>query len=187
MDEILNAYYADNARKLRILVDKMLLRFGGLSDRDKDDFYSLANEVFVSVMKKYDYKQPFDSFLYACLLRRIKAEMTKRNRYKRKTDRLSVSIYMPVGEDGETVVADLLVSDFDMDREIFDKENEHPKMERYLERLTRRQRKVVALLMDSYDADEIRRILCMTKKEYADAMAGIHAYENISVLFGSVL
>ncbi len=182
MDEILNAYYADNARKLRMLVDKMLSRFGGWSDQDKDDFYSLANEVFVSVIRKYDNGQPFESFLYTCLLRRIKAEMTRRNRYKRKTDRLSVSIYMPIGEEEEMVVADLLVSDFDMDREIFDEE-ENPKLEQYLTQLTKRQRKVAELLMESYDADEIRQMLCMTKKEYADAMMGIHAYENISVLF----
>lgn len=183
MDEILNVYYADNAKKLRLLVDRMLFRFGGLSDRDKDDFYSLANEVFVNVMKKYDNEQSFDSFLYTCLQRRIKAEMTRRNRYKRKTDRLSVSIYMPVAEGEETVVADLLVSDFDMDREIFDKDDASPKLERYLEQLTKRQRKVVELLMDSYDAEEIQRMLGMTKKEYTDAMMGIHAYENISILF----
>lgn len=183
MDEILNAYYADNAKKLHMLVDRMLFRFGGLSDQDKDDFYSLANEVFVHVMRKYDNDQPFDSFLYTCLLRKIKAEMTRRNRYKRKTDRLSVSIYMPVGEEEELIVADILVSDFDMDREIFEKNNDNSKMEKYLEQLTKRQRKIVELLMDSYDADEIQKLLCITKKEYMDAMLGIHAYENISVLF----
>jgi len=183
MDEILNAYYADNAKKLRMLVDRMLFRFGGLSDQDRDDFYSLANEVFVNVMRKYDNDQPFDNFLYTCLLKRIKAEMTRRNRYKRKTDRLSVSIYMPVAEGEEQLVADVLVSDFDMDKEIFGDNNENPKMEKYLEQLTKRQRKIVEMLMDSYDAGEIQKLLCITKKEYTDAMTGIHAYENISILF----
>ena len=45
MDKILNTYYADNAKKLHKIVDKILLKFGGLSDQDRDDFYSLANEL----------------------------------------------------------------------------------------------------------------------------------------------
>lgn len=53
-DQILNTYYAQNARKLHRTVDKILLKFGGLSGKDFDDFYSLANEVFVDVMNRYD-------------------------------------------------------------------------------------------------------------------------------------
>ncbi len=52
MEELLKAYYADNAKKLRGLVDKILSKFGGLSDKDRDDFYSLANEVFVDAMRR---------------------------------------------------------------------------------------------------------------------------------------
>ncbi len=64
MEHILNTYYADNAKKLHSMVDKILLKFGGLSDKDMDDFYSLANEVFVDVMKRFDNSQSFDVFLY---------------------------------------------------------------------------------------------------------------------------
>ena len=51
MEHIVNLYYADNAKKLHGMVDKILLKFGGISNKDKDDFYSLANEVFVDVLK----------------------------------------------------------------------------------------------------------------------------------------
>ena len=37
--------------------------------------------------------------------------------------------------------------------------------------------------MASYEAKEIRNILHITQKEYADAMLGIRSYENISILF----
>lgn len=82
--DILNTYYADNAKKLHKTVDRILCKFGGLSDKDTDDFYSLANEVFADVMKRYDYKQSFDGFLYSCLSNKIMTEITKRNREKRK-------------------------------------------------------------------------------------------------------
>ena len=75
MEQILNAYYVDNAKKLHKIVDEILSKFGGLSGKDMDDFYSLANEVFVDVMKRYDPSQSFDNFLYSCLLNRIKTEM----------------------------------------------------------------------------------------------------------------
>ena len=38
----IHAYYADNAKKLHRTVDKILQKFGGLSSKDLDDFYSLA-------------------------------------------------------------------------------------------------------------------------------------------------
>ena len=43
MEQLLAVYYQDNAKKLHRLVDKILLKFVGLSDKDLDDFYSLAN------------------------------------------------------------------------------------------------------------------------------------------------
>ena len=54
MEQILMTYYADNARKLHRIVDKILLRFGGLSDKDLYHFYTLANEVLVDAMRLYD-------------------------------------------------------------------------------------------------------------------------------------
>lgn len=63
--ELLEKYYRQNARKLREKVDKILSGFGGITEKDYDDFYSLANEVFVDVLKKYDASQNFDSFLFS--------------------------------------------------------------------------------------------------------------------------
>jgi len=74
MERILKYYYTNNAAKLHDMVDKILSKFGGLSDKDMDDFYSLANEVFVDVMRRYDGSQSFDGFLYSCLLNKIKTE-----------------------------------------------------------------------------------------------------------------
>ena len=124
MEEILNEYYEDNARKLRQMVDKILGRFGGLSDKDKDDFYSLANEVFTDVMRRYDQSQPFASFLYSCLSNRIKTEMTGRNREKRTANRMSISIDAPAGEEEDVTVGELIADSFSVEREAFDGKEE---------------------------------------------------------------
>ena len=97
MDQILYSYYANNARKLHKIVDRILYKFGGIYGKDKDDFYSLANEVFVYAMRRYDGAQSFDGFLYSCLKNKILSEITKRNREKRRADRIALSIDAPVG------------------------------------------------------------------------------------------
>ena len=183
MEQILISYYEDNAKRLRLIVDKLLARFGGLSPKDTDDFYSLANEVFVDVLQKYDDRKPFDSFLYCCLSNKIKSEMTRRNREKRKADGLSVPLDAPWGEEDMTL-ADVLASDFNLVREVLGEEGEQSrKIERYLLSLSVQERRVLTLLAASYKAREIQRLLHISKKEYLDALAGIHAYENISLLF----
>lgn len=184
MEQILNTYYADNAKKLHRVVDKILLKFGGLSDKDLDDFYSLANEVFAKIITTYDGSQSFDAFLYSCLLNRIKTEITSRNREKRKADRMSISIDTPVGEDKSLTLGDTIADGFDVESEVFGKENyKSSKIGKYLDSLTKRQRKVVELLAASYNSGEIQDILHITQKEYADALVGIHSYDNISLLF----
>ena len=184
MEQILNTYYADNAKKLHRIVDKILLKFGGLSDKDLDDFYSLANEVFVDVMKRYDDSLSFDGFLYSCLLNKIKSEMTKRNREKRKADRMSISLDTPINDDENSTIADILVGNFDLEREIF-KEGEEGYSQRmltYLSKLSNLQKEVLRLNMSGYLPNEIREELHISEKQYADCYAAIHSYRNVSVL-----
>lgn len=181
MENILNTYYADNAKKLRKAVDKILLKFGGISD--KDDFYSLANEVFADVMKKYDASQSFDICLYSCLSNKIKTEMTRRNREKRKADIMSVSIDTPVGDNEDYVLGDIIAGDFNIEKEIFGEETlKSLKLEKYLNKLSKCQRKILELSAASYDAGEIQKMLNITQKEYTDNMMAVHSYENIKIL-----
>lgn len=185
MEQILNAYYAENAKKLHRVVDKILLKFGGLSDKDLDDFYSLANEVFVDVMKRYDSEQSFDGFLYSCLSNKIMSEMTKRNREKRKADRMSISIDTPVGEDKNLTLGDTIADDFDVENEVLEDDDEEysSKMLLYLSKLSNIQKEILKLNIAGYLPNEIREELHISEKEYTDCYAAIHSYRNVSVLF----
>lgn len=182
-DQILNSYYADNARKLRRAVDRILFKFGGLAGKDTDDFYSLANEVFADALRRYDGIQPFDGFLHVCLSNKIMSEMTRRNREKRRADRMAVSLDAPVGDEDGCNLEDLIADSFDLEKEIFGEVNSLAvKLERYLEKLSRRQKEVLRLLSDCYRASEIQKALHMNKREYADELAIIRSYENIKIL-----
>lgn len=185
MEQILMTYYENNAKKLRETVDKILLKFGGIPDGDVDDFYSLANEVFVDTMRRYDGVQPFDAFLYSCLRNKIKTEITRRNRIKRRTDRMSIPLDTPVGEDEDVTIGDMLADSFTIEGELFDGRNEgySQRMLLYLNRLSRLQREVLNLDMAGYLPAEIREILHINEKQYADCYDAIRSYRNISVLF----
>lgn len=184
MEEIVNSYYKDNAQKLHREVDKILSRFGGLSNKDLDDFYSLANEVFVDAMRRYDETQSFDAFLYSCLFHKIKSEMTRRNRRKRQGDRRAVSIDTPVSEDEDTTIGDMLAADYTIERELFEEKEEgySKRMLLYLSKLSTLQKDVLKLSMAGYHSNEIKDRLHISEKQYTDCCAAIHSYRNISIL-----
>ena len=121
MEPIVVSYYQNNAKKLNNVVDKILLKLHFV-DVDKNDFYSLANEIFMYTVRDYDKSQSFDGFLYSCLYKKFCTEMTSRKRDKRCTkvkvkeknekgeviEKIviipDVSIYSPIGEDESSTI-----------------------------------------------------------------------------------
>ena len=184
--DILNTYYVDNARKLHKTVDRILCKFGGLSSKDKDDFYSLANEVFTDVLKRYDYKQSFDGFLYSCLSNKVMSEITKRNREKRKADRMAVSLDAMSESGEERCLLDFIPSDFStFDEAVKLQENGQyqDKVQMYISKLSNQQVNILNLLIDGYKSSEIQMILEISSKEYAVNIQAMRSYENIKILF----
>lgn len=185
MEQILITYYANNAKKLHNIVNKILLKFGGLSDKDMDDFYSLANEVFADVMKRYDTEQSFDGFLYSCLSNKIKTEITKRNREKRKADRMSVSINSPIGDGENSTIGDMIADEFSIEKELFEEEKRkewRKETIEFLDGLSPLQRKIAFLLSDNNTPDEICEELHITLKHFENSMKRILSDEKIKPL-----
>lgn len=185
MEQILVTYYANNAKKIRSIVDKILLKFGGLSNKDMDDFYSLANEVFVDVMRRYDGSLSFDGFLYSCLLNKIKTEITRRNREKRKADRMSISIDTPIGDDENYTIGDMIADEFTIEKELFEKEEREEwreEVKEYLQGLSPLQREIALLLSDNNTPEEICEELHITIKHFYNSLNRILADERIKPL-----
>ena len=184
--QILDTYYADNARKLHRVVDRILSKFGGLTYKDTDDFYSLANEVFADAIKRYDCEQSFDGFLYSCLSNKIMSEISKRNCEKRKADRMSISLEATNDKGEDYSLLDCIPSDFDTFEEASKcQENGEycNKVQQYISKLSNQQVNILNLLIDGYKPFEVRRILEMSPKEYKNNMQIMRCYENVKVLF----
>lgn len=184
MEKIIRKYYAENASKLHGMVDHILAQFGGISNKDQDDFYSLANEVFVDVMRRYDRKQSFDAFLYSCLSNKMKSEMTRRNRYKRRADQKAVSLDMPLNDCEDAILADRIPSNTDIEKEVIgeDSEDQNDRIERYLASLSKIQRKIIEMKMQDIAVIHIKEILDLTDKQYVAHMRQAVQYEHIRLL-----
>lgn len=181
--QILDEYYRENGRKLHSRVDKILQNFGGIAEKDYDDFYSIANEVFVDVLKKYNYSQKFDSFLCVCLSNKIKTEITRRNRIKRLSEKNLLSLDAPVGEEGVSL-SEQLISDFDMEAELCERGclPGEEKIEKYFAGLSRLQRRILELKMNDISKKDILERLNITEKVYEKNFEQLRSYDKTSVL-----
>mgnify|MGYP002427408136 CR=1 FL=1 len=184
MEQILMTYYENNAKKLHKMVDKILRKFYEIPDKDKDDFYSLANEVFADVLRRYDHSKDFDVFLYSCLCNKIASEIKRIYREKRKADRMSVSIDMPIGDDEDITIGDMIADKFTVEKELLERDEEgySRKMLLYLSRLSSLQKKALKLSTAGYLPNEIKEELHISEKQYTDCFSAIRSYRNVSVL-----
>ena len=182
MEAIINAYYTKDAKKLHKMVDKILIKLK--FNVDNEDFYSLANEIFVDVIKRYDNSKSFDGFLYSCLMNKFKTEMTRRNRSKRQADKNAISIDTPIGDDENCTLNDIIADKKTIESEFFEenKDGYSYQMQKYLSRLSPLQREVLRLISIGFMPSEILEELHINQKMYEDCYQAIHSYRNISVL-----
>ena len=184
METILNLYYENNANKLHKMVDKILIKLK-FHDIDNEDFYSLANEVFVDVLKRYDNSKDFDGFLYSSLYKKFCTEMTRRNRKKRQADKMALSWEEKVGNSEDNVTIGETIADKNtIESELFEEKKEEWRREvkEYLQKLSPLQRKIAFLLSDNNTPYEICEELHITMQHFENSLKRILADERIKPL-----
>lgn len=195
-------YYANEAKKLYNMVDKILFKLH-FSDVDKSDFYSLANEAFMYTVRDYDKSQSFDGFLYSCLYKKFCTEMTSRKRDKRcikkkikeknengeVIERIivvpDISLYAPAGDDENSTIGDTVASNNTVETELFDgdeREEWRKEVNEYLNSLSPLQRKIALLLSDNYTKNEVCEKLHITTNHFENSMNRILADDKTKIL-----
>lgn len=209
--DILESYYKVNedkpeesARKLHNIVDKILSQFGGITDFDREECYSIANlEITKYVNSQLEQgiedfdENKFNGFMYFAISNKIKTYMTRKNRGKRcqivvtEEDGKEVKEYIyPTSldnlmtDDGETKYIDVIPSDFDIESSIDVGEllNLGENVIRYISSLGSVQRQIADLIMQGCNSTEIKEILHISDKEYNKYLSDMKEYEKRQLL-----
>ena len=92
MEQLLNSYYENNAKKLQTTVNKIFNNhYGGTLGRDMEEFYGIGSDVLIDILEKYkngkntydSSKGNFDGYVYRAISMAITDEFKRQNRDKR--------------------------------------------------------------------------------------------------------
>lgn len=182
-EAILNFYCDNEMRELKKICYPIFKQIGGISQSDYDDLYSIALDTLVYSVFKFDEskKCKFLTYLIGNLNRKYDTYIRDRNRLKRIPSKMIESFSDLVTEDGMEL-SETIPSKFDTYEIACEYLFEGTKIQRYLDKLSYTQRKIVSLLSDGYKAKEIRELLHMDNKQYSNNLAAIQAYENVKIL-----
>lgn len=203
IESAIEELYANNQYKLKQICNKEMTRFGGLSLKDYDGFYSRAG-LEISIAKNHNTYNPSKGktpleFFIGVIKWSIWKEMTDRNRGKRQnfieTEEVdkdgnvikkkkfipTVSIDMPIDEENGMTIKDTLQSDFYIEEEV-QKKIKDEKIESFLNNLSRTQRQIAEMIMDDVSVSDIKQKLELSDKEYTDNFNAMRSFKNISIL-----
>lgn len=183
IQQTLDFYAGNEMSNLKKLCYPLITKIGGISNKDYNDFYSIALEVLSDSVFRFDEtaKCTFKTFLVGNIRRKFNTEIRDRNREKRIPAKEIRSMDELFDEDG-LPISETIPSKFNTFNEVFDQDISETKIETYLKRLTSLQRKIVSLLSDGYKSKEIQEILHITRKCYSNNIDSIQSYENVKIL-----
>lgn len=191
---IIDEYCCDGMKKLKKLCNPIIMKIGGISEKDHDDIYSLAQFLLYKSVKNYDKDNAngasFKTFFYNILSRRIYATYIRdKNRQCRSNTRISKNgevIFIPdVSLDAPTEetqdIKEKIASDYNVeDASEFDftvDEN----VENFMSSLSNIQRKILEMKIKEIPTDKIRSELGISAARYAKEMESIKLNEGLLV------
>ena len=205
VEETIEWLFANEAKEMKKICNKYMVKFGGISGMDYDDFYSQVGwDVSVAINNyKPNSEKTFKEFIYGVIKLSVCKQMTHRNRGKRQlivekeiVDEFgnkttikeyipTVSLDAPVGEEGGMTVGEMLAHKSTTEKDFFEEREDtySDKMNRYLNKLSSLQREVLRLISIGFMPSEILEELHINQKMYEDCYQAIHSYRNISLLF----
>ena len=205
VEETIQWLFEDEAKEMKKICNKYMVKFGGISEMDYDDFYSQVGWDVSIASKNYNptVGKSFKEFVYGVIKLSVCKQMTYRNRGKRQLiiekeiiDEVgnktiikeyipTVSLDAPVGEESGMTVGEMLAHNSTTETDFFEEREDtySDKMDKYLNKLSSLQREVLRLISIGFMPSEILEELHINQKMYEDCYQAIHSYRNISLLF----
>lgn len=211
LEKIINSYYENNGKKLHTVVNQIFNRnFGGTFGKDMPEFYSVAGEILMEILKKdsYNSKQGnFEGYFYRALKKGIIDEFKRQQRDKRctkiyeidkngeivldkngKPKRIPVQdirLDAPIKDGENTTIGEQIQSDFNMDDNILKKINANlgEKTEKYLSELSKTEKDIAKLLMEDYTKNDIKKILGLSDCQFQKYWKSMTSYDKKRILY----
>lgn len=191
---IIDEYCCDGMKKLKKLCDPIIMKIGGISEKDHDDIYSLAQFLLYKSVKNYDKDNAngasFKTFFYNILSRRIYATYIRdKNRQCRSNTRIGrngevifipdVSLDAPTEETQD--IKEKIASDYNVEDESEFDFDADDNVELFMSLLSNNQRAMLEMKMQDIPTDEIKKKLNMSDKKYISEMNAIKMNENLTL------
>lgn len=180
VEQLCEEYSRNEMAKLKVLADKIFKKFGGLSQKDYDDFYSIANEYLFKAATTFDSSMDctFETYLYGILDKKFKSEMTRRNRGKRVREKDIDSFEKPIDAESETTLGDTIVGENGIQID----EGYSDNVAAFMNVLSLREKQFCELIMDGQDSSQIKEIMNLTDKEYSLLLGSLRKFDKASLL-----
>lgn len=192
--KILHEYCDNEMAEIKKMCNLIIMNAGGISGKEYDDIYSLAQFLLFKCVKKYDANNKkgasFKTFYRGILNRRLYATYLRdKNRQCRSNTRIDkdgnraflpdVSLDAPTKDCVDTLERISISPTLEDD---FFKPDLKEIIKEYLNNLSDEQLEVANLFMEGYHANDIKDILHITQTEFNNRMNGMKSYRNISIL-----
>jgi len=192
--KILHEYCDNEMAEIKKMCNLIIMNAGGISGKEYDDIYSLAQFLLFKCVKKYDANNKkgasFKTFYRGILNRRLYATYLRdKNRQCRSNTRIDkdgnrvflpdVSLDAPTKDCVDTLERISIPPTLEDD---FFKPDLKEIIKEYLNNLSDEQLEVANLFMEGYHANDIKDILHITQTEFNNRMNGMKSYRNISIL-----
>lgn len=193
---LLEYYTNESNKKLNQISKGLFSKFGGITNADYDDFYSIANEQLLYCIFNYEEEKNdnFENYLKFILLNKFKQEVTKRNRNKRS--------HKTHDEDGKVVFLPTLSLDAPMESDEHEQKtygetlvDEESDIENnlygatlsenainYLQDLSELEREIANMIMDGYKKEDILEQLHLTDERYQKLLHNMGTFERMLIL-----
>lgn len=198
--KIVDKYLDNNMYELEKIISKLINKKKAPQMYD-DDLHDVATKTFFESVKSYDESKgcKFKAYLTRCIWKSF-YDWTRDNFYRAKRSNLQVDKDGKIMKDekgkpiivqgislDEKVEDDLewsekIASDFNIEEELSEKMclSSDERVDEFLGKLSSIQREIVSLLMFEYKPNEIREKLCISTKEYNEAMKMIKQNKHLS-------
>lgn len=191
--ELTEKYYSEY--KLHSFVDKFLRKYKWIPQKDRDDFYSVANYYFIEAANDFDGTGEFEGYLRMILAKKLSSYARGMRRKKRCDVRTVIvdgkkeTVYLstlsfdaPIeNENGNTneTLGDITPSSFNLENNLSDEIglSFSPDVAEYLNKLPKKTRKIALMIGDGYKPCDICEKMQIEEREYQIHMEIIHTYE----------